>query len=204
MQPAFTLGVARERPVRKSAQRLRWFVAAFEDCTARAEAETGHRFAVDREALTRVFAAWLADFQAQKPAREDDKPAYVGFAAGLMLRALVTGTPVRVERRAPGDAAVPSRFWPEGHLYVAFCLEVRGLVMSADFDGTQRLAPALDDLRTWWSFRENVGEDPSRAIGFLDLFAGEDPDWTAPQLFRPGRAGAIAAPGGPRHIQPVD
>lgn len=202
MHPAF----APDPPVRKSAQRLRWFVRAFEDHVARAEAETGHCFAVDRTALARVFAAWLHDFQAQKPVRDEDKPAYVGFAAGLMLRALIAGAPVRIRSRAPGDASDPARFWPEGHLYVGFCLDVRGMVIASDFAGTQHVAPALQDLRTWWSFRENVAEDPSRAIGFLDLFAGEAPDWTAPQLFRAPRhrAAVLGDRPGPRHIQPVD
>ncbi len=196
---------APEQPVRKSAQRLRWFVQAFEEQVACAEAESGHRYSVDRDALAGVFTIWLADFQAQKPARQEDKPAYVGFAAGLMLRALIEGAPARLRTRGPGNAADPAQFWPEGHLYVAFCLDVRGLVMAADFDGAQRVAPAVRDLRTWWSFRENVAEDPSRAIGFLDLFAGEEPDWMTPQLFRPPHARLLDhRSGGARHIQSVD
>lgn len=200
-----TTPIAPETPFRKSAQRLRWFVRAFEDEVARIEAETGHRFAVDREALAGVFTAWLADFQAQKPVNIGDKRAYVGFAAGLMLRALIVGMPARLGVRGPGDAADPAQFWPEGHLYVAFCLDVRGLVISADFDGMQRVAPSVRDLRTWWSFRENVEEDPSRAIGFLDLFAGEEPDWFAPQLFRPPHARPSGQrSGSARPIQSVD
>ena len=193
------------QPIRKSAQRLRWFVRAFEERVAREEGETGHRFDVDRAALARVFATWLAEFQAQKPGADEEKPAYVGFAAGLMLRALIEGAPARVTERGPGGPDDPARFWPEGHLYVAFCLDVRGRVIASDFHGAQRVASALGDIRTWWSFRENVAEDPSRAIGFLDLFAGEEPDWTAPQLFRPGRAApALGARPDPVHIQPVD
>ena len=193
------------QPIRKSAQRLRWFVRAFEDRTAREEGETGHRFEVDRAALARVFADWLAGFQAQKPEADEAKPAYVGFAAGLMLRALIEGAPARVAERGPLLTEDPAGFWPEGHLYVAFCLDVRGQVIASDFHGAQRLAPALEDVRTWWSFRENVAEDPSRAIGFLDLFAGEEPDWTAPQLFRPrGAAPALGGRPAPLHVQPVD
>ena len=41
--------------------------------------------------------------------------------------------------------------------------------------------PALaDDLRIWWSYRENAGEDPSQAIAFLDLFTGTEPNWWTP------------------------
>ena len=53
----------------------------------------------------------------------------------------------------------------------------------------------LGDLRTWWSFRENVFEDDSLAIAFLQLFAGVEPNWTTPSLFNPHDAGPrIAAP----------
>ena len=193
------------QPIRKSAQRLRWFVRAFEDRAAAEEAATGHRFEVDRAALARVFADWLADFQSQKPEADEVKPAYVGFAAGLMLRALIEGAPARVAERGPLPQDDPAGFWPEGHLYVGFCLDVRGQVIAADFHGAQRLAPALEDVRTWWSFRENAIEDPSRAIGFLDLFAGEEPDWSAPRLFRPRTAPpALGARPAPPHVQPVD
>ncbi|QIE54184.1 hypothetical protein G5B40_01225 [Pikeienuella piscinae] len=36
---------------------------------------------------------------------------------------------------------------------------------------------AFLDLRTWWSFRENFAEDSAVAVPFLELFAGDEPDW---------------------------
>ena len=52
------------------------------------------------------------------------------------------------------------------------------MVAGLDQEG---MAPTLlataDGLRTWWSFRENASQDPARAMGFLDLFTGSDPNW---------------------------
>lgn len=181
------------QPVRKSAQRLRWFVAAFDSQVEKTSSETGNRFSVDRVVLAEVFANWIKAFEAQKPDRQEDKAAYVGFAAGLMLKALIRGKPVEVISKPDNaDETNPAYFWPEGYLYVAFCLNVRGLVLENDFHSAQNISPVLNEVRTWWSFRENVNEDPSLAIAFLDLFAGDEPEWTMPELFRSGRSNEIA------------
>lgn len=179
--------------VHKSAQRLRWFMQTFQDQVARTEAETGNAYASDQDALAEVFAEWLRAFQDQKPTQDADKPAYVGFAAGLMLRTLIQRKPVKLVSTPPGaDPSNPAFFWPEGYLYVAFCLNVRGLVLESDFDGEQHPSDILHETRTWWSFRENVAEDPSLAIAFLDLFAGDEPEWSMPELFRTGRVRELA------------
>ena len=181
------------QPIRKSAQRLRWFVDVFEEQVARTAEETGNRFSVDRGTLAQVFAAWIKAFDAQKPPRAEDKMAYVGFAAGLMLRTLIDLRPVTLLEKPPGaDETNPAFFWPEGYLYVAFCLNVRGLVLEHDFHAEQTPSGALHELRTWWSFRENVADDPSLAIAFLDLFAGDEPEWSMPELFRSGKARELA------------
>jgi hypothetical protein len=180
-------------PVRKSAQRLRWFLSSFADQVRRTEAETGVTFRCDQDALTAAFAEWLQDFQVQKPAELGEKASYVGFAAGLMLRTLVRRAPVvATAKPADADDSHPAYFWPEGYLYVAFCLNVRGLVLEHDFHDPQHPGAELGDPRVWWSFRENVSRDPSLAIAFLDLFAGDEPDWTMPDLFRKGKAREIA------------
>ena len=190
------------RSIRKSAQRLRWFVDAFERQVARTEAETGNRYDVDRSRLTEVFAEWLKSFEAQKPDRDEVKPAYVGFAAGLMLRTLIRREPVTATRTGgAADEENPARFWPEGYLYVAFCLNVRKLVLQSDYNAVQSRSEMLDDPRVWWSFRENVAEDPSLAIPFLDLFAGEEPRWTAPELFQPNTDRELLGSDGGRRPQ---
>ena len=181
-----------DQPLRKSAQQLRWFVQNFEKQAHRTEAQTGNTFSVDREVLTQVFVEWLRSFEAQKPSQEAAKEAYVGFAAGLMLRNLVRRDPVAVTSLAPdADLDNPAYFWPEGYLYVAFCLNVRGRVLEQDFDITQTLSDTLSETRTWWSLRENVLEDPAIAIAFLDLFVGNEPQWSAPDVFRLKSSGRL-------------
>lgn len=169
----------------KEAQRLRWFLGAFERHQNLIERETGIHFRTSRADLTDAFADWLSDFERQKPVDPRSNTAYVGFAAGLMLRALIRHNPSLVQSRADkASESNPAHFWPEGYLYVAFCLGVRGEVLRADYGEQQHPSEDLTDLRTWWSFRENTAQDPSLAIGFLDLFAGCEPAWTSPQIFR--------------------
>lgn len=181
-------------PLHKSAQRMRWFIGAFEEQIERTSRETGTCYRVDQICLAEVFAEWLKAFRAQKPADSADNPSYVGFAAGLMLKTLIAKRPVTVEALPEGaDASNPAYFWPEGYLYVAFCLNVRGLVISTDYHGEQHPGDELGDLRAWWSFKENVERDSGLAIAFLDLFAGEEPEWTMPELFRSGPMRQVVA-----------
>ena len=185
-----------DRPVSKAIRRLRWFARSFREQVAQSAAATGVQFAIDDARTTAVFIEWLRAFEAQKPAQPQDRRAYVGFAAGLMLRALIQQNPLSVIAMpavADAEAGNPAYFWPEGSVYVAFCLNVRAAVLAQDFHEDQRLAPELTELRSWWSFRENVAEDPSLSIAFLDLFAGEDPDWTMADVFRPAEARQIIA-----------
>ena len=182
------------RPVRQAIRRLRWFAGAFREQVARTSAATGVQFARDDAKTTAVFLDWVRAFDAQKPANPQDRRGYVGFAAGLMLRALIQQNPLSVVARpTQDDAETPASFWPEGYVYVAFCLNVRAAVLAQDFHEDQRLAPELTELRAWWSFRENVAEDPARSMAFLALFAGEDPDWTMSEVFRPAEARQILA-----------
>ena len=183
-----------EMPVRKSIRRLRWFMRAFAEQVARTSVETGNQFQTDPTKLSAVFVDWLRAFEAQKPANVQDRLPYVGFAAGLMLKTLVSIKPVEVlSKPDAADESNPAYLWPEGYLYVAFCLNVRGMVLEQDFHETQAVVPELSEARTWWSFKENVAEDPALAIAFLDLFAGETPQWTMPDVFRGGQAAEIAA-----------
>lgn len=175
-----------DQPVRKAAQRLRWFFRSFEKQRARLSAETGVVYSVDEAALAEVFADWLKLFKAQKPNASEDRLAYVSFAAGLMLQTMIAKAPVSVTSKPEhADLSKPAFFWPEGYLYVAYCLNVRGLVIEQDFHIENCPNETLDNTRTWWSFKENVEEDPALAVAFLELFAGEEPDWKMPGLFRP-------------------
>ena len=187
-----TREISNDPPVRKRAQRLRWFIEVFESQMAETAGETGNTFDLDRARLAQVFSEWLDAFNAQKPNTPEDQRAYVGFAAGLMLRTLLRHKPVTGQVQRDADTSNPAYFWPEGYLYVVFCLNVRGMVIEMDFEGEQSLSAELDDVRTWWSFKENVGEDPSLAIAFLDLFAGDKPEWSTPDIFQSGGVDQIS------------
>lgn len=172
-------------PVRKAVQRLRWFHRSFHDQVSECARTTGVAFSVDDKCLTAGFVEWLRAFDAQKPDNPDSRRAYVGFAAGLMLRTMIRHNPLTATHLPTGyDSGDPAYFWPEGYVYVTFCLNIRAAVLEQDFHEDQRLAPELTDLRSWWSFRENIKDDPSLAIAFLDLFAGEVPNWTMSAVFQ--------------------
>ena len=118
------------QPVRKSAQRMRWFVRSFTAHASDVEAQMDRDLAVDDSALAGAFCDWLLVFEAQKPQAEEDRRAYVGFASGLMLEQLIRHSPVTCIFEGPlTEAEDPRAFWPEGWLYVSYCLRVRGLVI---------------------------------------------------------------------------
>lgn len=176
-------------PLRKSARRLRWFKETFYRQTTLLSGQTGISYGVDDKALRNAFLSWLTAFEAQLPTREQDRPDYVNFAAGLMLRELVKAKPARI-KSLPSDADMsnPAYYWSEGYLYVSLCLNIRAAILEQDFDFESVSSPDLVDLRTWWSFKENVGEDVNLAIGFFDHFAGVEPSWSVPSIFSARKA----------------
>lgn len=176
---------ATDGPVGKSTQRLRWFVNAFEAQVAQTSADTGNEYQIDHDRLPAIFVSWLSAFNAQKPAETEDRPAYVSFAAGLMLKELIDKNPLKlVSMPEDANADKPAYFWPEGFAYLAFCLNVRGLVLEKDYHVAQEFSKDFEDARTWWSFRENVEANPALAIAFLDFFANGQPQWSVPGLFQ--------------------
>ena len=172
-------------PLRRSARRLRWFKETFSRQTALLSEQTGVTFEIDDKVLRRAFLSWLTAFEAQLPTQEQEKPDYVNFAAGLMLRELIRAEPAKVTVMPPdADESKPAHFWPEGFLYVALCLNIRAAVLEQDFDFENDLLPGMDDLHSWWSFKENMSEDINLAIGFFDHFADVEPSWLIPSLFQ--------------------
>ena len=179
------LAVPGDQPVRRAVRRLRWFKSTFESQVDAVSADTGIDFSVDARALTTCFLEWLRGFEAQRPNDAGFQRAYVGFSSGLMLRKLITNAPLTAARMPEdADQSEPAYFWPEGYVYVSYCLNVRSMVLEQDFHEKPHAGASLSDIRVWWSFRENVHEDSATAIGFLDLFAGEQPDWEFPGIFR--------------------
>ena len=65
-----------------------------------------------------------------------------------------------------------------------FCLAIHAAAMRQEFDAPAVIDPAIDDLRHWWSFRENALEDARFSAGFLQLLLGQTPNWSMPDVFR--------------------
>ena len=93
-------------------------------------------------------------------------------------------------------------FWPEGFLYTNFCVSAISAVYEQEFGEAPAIDKCADDLRTWWSYRENVSEMPAYAVAFLDRFLGAEPNWLLPDdpRSRPAMAEALEAPTEPRLI----
>lgn len=172
------LKIPKYQEYRKSLQRLRWFRSTFEEQIKAIETRTGITFTLYPEILAKCFVDWIQEFEKMKPSQSRQRLAYVGFAAGQMLKQLIVKKPVSVIFMPTAtDMLLPEYFWPEGFVYVAYCLNARQAVLQNDFGVQIKQSPTLEQLATWRSFKENVHENSNYAISFLDLFAGEQPDW---------------------------
>lgn len=172
--------------LRHRVRRLGWFRQSFRQAAALVGGAHGIAFALDDRALADAFFGWIEAFAAHKASAATDRRDFSLFAAGLLLKELIRAAPARATAPAPAgalprEAAAPAAFWPEGFLYTQYCLSGLAAVMEQDFGEQLALAAAADDLRTWWSFRENAGECPALAIAFLDHFVGAEPNWRLPE-----------------------
>ena len=172
-------------PMRIAVRRLRWFKQAFQRHAEALGRDLGCSFEVDEGKLAANFVRWLESIERQKPSDKTQRRAFFEFAAALMLRELTADLPVRVKapptRAAPDSAAA---FWPEGYLCTMFCLSVHAAAMAQEFDAGTAIDPAIDDLRHWWSFRENAPRDAGFSAGFLQKLLGQEPNWVLPDVFR--------------------
>ena len=169
---------------RKSVQRLRWFKSTFEEQVQAASLRTGIDYDTNAQVLTRCFLQWVRAIEKIKPSNTEDRLAFVGFAAGKMLKELIVNNPLVLNNTPKAmDLDLPEYFWPQGYVYVSYCLNVRQFILQQDFDTNIQNSTSIDEIRSWWSFKENTAEMPDYAISFLDMFAGEEPNWNSPGLF---------------------
>ena len=188
MDLALKTEIAAEPDLRHRIRQLRWFKTSFRHDARLISERYGIAIEIDERRLTGAFLDWAEAFAAEKDNARLDRRDFVIFAAGMLLRELLRAKPVTVSALDPSaklptmpqDASAPiARFWPEGFVYTNYCLCMLSAVL--DQEGMTLSIPALaDDLRVWWSYRENAGEDPSQAIAFLDLFTGNEPNWWTP------------------------
>ena len=176
---------ATNEPLRIAVRRLRWFKAAFQRHAEKIGHDLGCRFEVDNVKLAAAFMRWLDAIETQKPASKADRRAFFEFASALMLQELTVDMPVKIDGApvlaAPDSAAA---FWPEGYCCTLFCLTVHAAAMTQEFHAATTIDPAIDDLRQWWSFKENTAGDARFSSGFLQMLLGRTPNWAMPDVFR--------------------
>lgn len=173
---------------------LRYFSRHLAEGVSAIAGRQGIAATVDRIETARVFIDWVEDLTAQKSWAAVDRRDYTIFGAGLLMSRLVASPAIRVPESRPAAQALVNPLldtWPKGYLATAYCTTVLDAVLRQENLAPIELHPAAGDERVWSSFRENCDEDPHRAIAFLDLFVGNEPNWTLPTLAagRPAMAG---------------
>lgn len=175
---------ATNEPLRIAVRRLRWFKAAFLKHAEAMGAELGCRFEVDEGKLAAAFMRWLDAIELQRPADRSRRRAFFEFAAALMMRELTADMPLKAAGQPTrADRGSAAAFWPEGYCCTLFCLSVHAAATAQEFHAETTIDPAIDDLRHWWSFRENTMQDARFSAGFLQMLLGSRPNWTMPDVF---------------------
>jgi len=189
--------------LRHRVRKLNWFVHSFRREAEQMAAAHGVVFAANDRSLSKAFLTWAKVFEMERPGAAQNRPDFVVFSGGLMLRELLRAAPVRCEGRAAASPAGPAdpmtaiwTFWPEGALYATYCLKLVRAILKNDFAIEIGPHPRFENLGTWESFRENVGEDVGVAVAFFDHFLGLEPAWSWPEGFlsRPAAKGAAGSP----------
>lgn len=178
-------------------RQLRWFRRTFVACVQALDKRYGMQTKVDDQVLARVFVDWVEIIERKKELAHVDRADFIKFSGGLMLRELIKAHPAVVQLPPHATTEVPETvaFWPEGFLYTNFCISAVCAVHLQELGEALELSDSVDDLRTWWSFRENTHEMPAYAISFLDRFFGVEPNWAMPELPEARAAMAEAATG---------
>ncbi len=172
--------------LRHRLRQLRWFRATFRGNAKAVTQHYGVEFVLSEEKLTRVFLDWVEMVDAQKAYARLDRGDFIIYAAGLALKEMIRHAPVSIAQGSAVSSAADNAdivtFWPEGFLYTNYCVCAIAAIFEQEFGQTPRLNRCADDLRTWWSYRENTREMPASAVAFLDRFFGAEPNWVAPDL----------------------
>ncbi|MFC5586616.1 hypothetical protein ACFPOD_15985 [Nitratireductor kimnyeongensis] len=172
--------------LRHRLRQLRWFRTTFRGNAKAVTQHYGIEFEVNEEKLTRVFLDWVEMVDAHKTYAQLDRADFIIYSAGLALKELIRHAPVTVVDGSAvscdADNAEIVAFWPEGFLYTNYCVCAIAAIFEQEFTEAPDLDHCADDLRTWWSYRENTREMPATAVAFLDRFLGAEPNWVAPDL----------------------
>lgn len=186
--------------LRHQLRQLRWFMATFRKHSRELQERYGVGYTINEKKLSQVFLQWIAEVNANKHFAKIDSKDFITYAAGLVLRELIRTAPAKVNKMPKIIEGKDSermkiiRFWPEGFLYTNYCLCAIAAVQQQEFESDLDIDTSVDELRTWWSFKENTHEIPGYAIAFLDKFLGGEPNWKLPDyaLARPALNKALA------------
>ena len=173
------------KPMRIAARQAHWLQAAFRQYLDIVGEDIGCQFEVDSTKLAACFVKWLRAISSQNPKDRAVRKEYFGFSAGIMLRELLSGMPARARGRpskAPADS--PAGFWPEGVACAMFCLAVLHAVEVEEFKVRKAERADVNDLRFWWSLKENSANDPNLAVAFFENLIGIEPNWVLPGIFQ--------------------
>ena len=132
-----------------------------------------HLPVVNRAALAHAFWSWAATLDAYADLEALDPVDCAHFQTGMLLAQLLQHRPLRLQG-ATRDEEV--RLLTDAALtLLAAWLQAIGA--SPCSDNTHELPAAR-----WSSYVENVTEDASAAVAFLDLFTGLEPVWRCPTI----------------------
>ncbi len=140
----------------------------------RLAARGGAMLSADRQRMEKAHGRWIGGSAMTGRARGD---AALMRSAELASALLQEG-PIVHSASAPDDAR--SRlgpllaFWPDGVAAFQFALRVYA---AERLPGEVRLSPGIGSLPLWWSMRENLAEEPGLVQPYLQLLAGEQPEW---------------------------
>jgi hypothetical protein len=172
------------KPLRIAVRQAHWLQVAFKKYFEVAGEDIGCVFQVDTAILTKCFVRWLRAVAMQNPKDRGLRKEYFNFAAGLMLRELVADMPAKpINRPTKISDTSPASFWPEGVVCTMFCLAILNAVETEEFRVDKRDNTDIQDLRFWWSFKENCKQNPSYAIAFFKQLYGVEPNWILPSVF---------------------
>jgi hypothetical protein len=169
------------------ARRFRTVLATFEKNLELVFQNTALTAQVDHAALATAFSNWRQRFDVTKYLADTNRHDFVIFAAGLMLKELVSAAPIKTAARATSDAALVTTDhslarWPEGYAYTSFCLSVASAILREMGENEPDARGPADDPVFWDTFKENTATSPETAIAFFDLVCGQEPNWDAPDV----------------------
>lgn len=176
---------ALEPTLHSRAQSWSWFRQAFGQALQSHAVAPSSSWAVDEESLARAFFAWAELVELYAPYEALDSADFRHFILGLLLQKLLEARPPVLRDIPAAASAVP---------ITGFVLTLlQALHKNAGAAPLTLDAAALAGPR-WDSFLENIAEDSSTVIGFLDQMTGLQPAWQSRSLIehRPAMQKALA------------